>query len=55
MIGFWLTKKPHHEDQPRAAWPANTITVKDIVLPSPLFVDLVDLTQDPQLINPRIP
>lgn len=21
MIGFRLTKKPHHEDQPRAAWP----------------------------------
>ena len=21
MIGFQLTKKPYHEDQPRAAWP----------------------------------
>ena len=25
MIGFRLTKKPHHEDQPSAAWPAKNI------------------------------
>jgi hypothetical protein len=39
MIGFWLTNKPHHEDQPRAAWP---VPSSNAVLPVHIATSLTE-------------